>query len=214
MVRIVQEQVEEKPPVTLDKHSKALFQLLGVVIADQPEQLSKLLKNYGIVLSGEFNHLRLADAVIFAMSKKDHQFNYDLSQLLAGQRIPEDHDSFVPDALIRYAAPQKTITKPSAEQIISASINKTFQKGLTADELKGLKEKAKKESIKSMVKYQTEAALLSEKQAEAEEEPSDKESSSALKIVGIMGVMGVVAIVGSIMIWSYNKKPIPMPSTA
>ena len=129
MVRVVQEETEE--PKALDKTSIALFRLLGIVVADKPIQLADLLRKYGIQLSSQPSKSELTETAIFAISQKDNEFNYDLAQLLASQPIPESDDSFVPNSLIRYAAPPKLPLKPTAEQIIAASMSKAFQKGLS-----------------------------------------------------------------------------------
>ena len=130
MVRVVQEQAEEQK--ALDKPSIALFRLLGIVVADKPQQLTDLLRNYGVQLSAEPSTTALTEAAIYAISQQNNEFNYDLAQLLASQRIPESDDSFVPSSLIRYATPPKLPLKPTAEQIIAASMSRTFQKGLSA----------------------------------------------------------------------------------
>ena len=143
MVRVVQdEQQKQEEPMTLDKPSVALFRLLGIVVADQPEQLITLLKDYGVKLPENPGKTVLIEAAIYAISQKDNEFNYDLAQLLASQRIPESDDSFVPDSLIRYLAPKKEVPKLTAEQLIAESMKRTFQKGLSTEQVKQLKQQA------------------------------------------------------------------------
>jgi hypothetical protein len=199
MVRVVQdEQQKQEEPMTLDKPSVALFRLLGIVVADQPEQLITLLKDYGVKLPENPGKTVLIEAAIYAISQKDNEFNYDLAQLLASQRIPESDDSFVPDSLIRYLAPKKEVPKLTAEQLIAESMKRTFQKGLSTEQVKQLKQQARQESLKSTIKFQTHQQLEDKK----EKEGSEKKKSNTGKIVG---AVVVVAIVGGIVIWRVRR---------
>lgn len=202
MVRVVQEQGQEpkNEPVTLDNPSVALFRLLGVVVADQSEQLTALLKDYGVKLPENPGKTVLTEAAIYAISQKDNEFNYDLAQLLASQRIPESDDSFVPDSLIRYAAPKKEVPKLTPEQLIAESMKRTFQKGLSTEQVKQLKQQARQESLKSTIKFQTHQQL--EEKQDKEEGKKNKKKSNTGKIVG---TIAVVAIVGGIVIWRVRR---------
>ena len=197
MVRVVQEQVEEQK--ALDKPSIALFRLLGIVVADKPQQLADLLRNYSVQLPVEPSASALTEAAIFAIGQQANEFNYDLAQLLASQRIPESDDSFVPSSLIRYAAPPKLPLKPTAEQIIAASMSRTFQKGLSAKNVQHLTKQAKQESMKSTIKYKTHQELEEKEESEA---ASKKEKSNTTLIVG---TIAAVTLVGGIIIWRINK---------
>ncbi|HEY9084032.1 MAG TPA: hypothetical protein VIN73_11910 [Vicingaceae bacterium] len=213
MVRVVQDEQQKKEPVALDQPSLALFRLLGVVVADQPEQLSVLLKKYGIKLPDYPKKTLLTEAAIYAISKKNNEFNYDLAQLLASQRIPENADSFIPDALIRYAVPKEATVKPSAEQFIATSLRKPFVKRLSTEQLQQLKQQAQEESLKSTISFQTHQQLIdkqedkvdSSENKQNDENSSEEKTPVALKIVGIMGIMGVVAFAAGIVISGTHK---------
>ena len=206
MVRVVQDEQQKKEQVALDQTSLALFRLLGVVVADQPEQLAGLLRTYGVKLPDNPGKTVLTEAAIYAISKKDNEFNYDLAQLLAGQRIPEGDDSFVPDSLIRYATPQKTTINPVAEQVIAAALSKPFVKEMSPEQVKQIKQQARQESLTSTIQFQTHQELADKQEGKKESENSSEEKTSAgLKIVGIMGVMGVIAVVAGIIISSSSK---------
>ncbi len=206
MVRITEEHKKVKTPVTLDEESKALFRLLGIVISDKPEELAGLLRRYGVPLSDQPNHSALADATILAMSKKNNEFNYDLALLFAAQVIPDNNDSFVPSALIKFSRPRNLAVKPSAEQIIAASMKKTFQKGLATNNIKLIQQKGKQESLQSMGNYQTHKEI-----EEKEEGQADGKQSNGLKVVGTMGVMAVAALLTGIAIYQIKKsKAVPL----
>jgi|GEM_PF-1290057 hypothetical protein len=222
MVRVVQDKQQKKEPVALDESSLALFKLLGVVVAEEAEQLTTLLKNYEIKLPDQPNKTVLTAAAIYAISQKDNEFNYDLAQLLAGQRIPENADSFIPDALIRYTVPKKAKMKLSAEQLIAASLSKPFVKELSTEQVKQLKQQAQEESLKSTLQFQTHQELIDkqeEKVNSSQNKQQDNNSSEektpvALKIVGIMGIMGLVAVVAGIIISNTDKNKTALTTSA
>lgn len=208
MVRITQDKTEA--PIVLNAQSSSFFQLLGMVVGDQPEQIAHLLKRYGASLSASPTYSELIDVLVETIGKKDNAFQYDLSRLLSQQIIPDKYDSYRPEKLIKRSRPKNVGIKQSPEQFISSSMHQIFQKGLSNRNPKEFLLKGKQEALGSLKQYQ--AHKKEEKKVQKEEETTDdlkssddKESSNKLAIIGIMGAMALTTLFTGIVIYQIKK---------
>lgn len=98
MVRIInQEKKPEKakdPEVKLNEQSKALLQIIAIVIADNPKAIQKLLDDYSIELTEKPDDKELTDKLLSAIGECDKEFNSDLSSVILDCTLENNYDSF------------------------------------------------------------------------------------------------------------------------
>lgn len=98
MVRIInQEKKQEKaqePEVKLNEQSKALLQIIAIVIADNPKAIQELLEDYSIELLEKPDEKELTDKLLSAIGECDKEFNSDLSSIILDCTLENNYDSF------------------------------------------------------------------------------------------------------------------------
>ena len=98
MVRIInQEKKPEKAQATevkLNEQSKALLQIIAIVIADKPEAIQQLLDDYSIELTEKPDEKELTDKLLSAIGECDKEFNSDLSSAILDCTLENNYDSF------------------------------------------------------------------------------------------------------------------------
>lgn len=98
MVRIInQEQPKAKTPepeAPLTEKSKALLQVIGIVIADKPTAIRQLLEDYSISFEKEPTEKELVDMLLTAIGECDPEFNSDLASIILDCTLENSYDSF------------------------------------------------------------------------------------------------------------------------
>ncbi len=98
MVRIInQEKKQDKAEVAdvkLNEQSKALLQIIAIVIADKPGAIQQLLDDYSIELSEKPDEKELTEKLLSAIGECDREFNSDLSSLILDCTLENNYDSF------------------------------------------------------------------------------------------------------------------------
>ena len=203
MVRIVQE--KPKAPTELDNQGKAIFKLLGIVVADQPNKLKTLLYKYGVNVDPKPSSSQLTEAVIYAISKNDKQFNTDLAKIFAKQIIPDENDTFNTGDLAGAAKDTNVTVGSDPVSAIAGAIGSIFSFAGSLSNQKNLKNQARQQSMQSMMLFQ------SQKDQAASKIQSD---SNKAKVIKIVGILAVVALLGGLFIWKMNKgKAVAIPET-
>ncbi|MES2397626.1 MAG: hypothetical protein V4549_16570 [Bacteroidota bacterium] len=96
MVRIINnEKVKPKEPeVTLNEKSKALLQIIGIIIADNPKAIRELLEEYSIELSETPTDKELTEQLFSAIGECNKEFNNDLASIILDCTLESSYDSF------------------------------------------------------------------------------------------------------------------------
>lgn len=98
MVRIInQEQPKAQTPApeaTLTEKSKALLQVIGIVIADKPKAIRQLLEDYSLSFEKEPGEKELVDTLLSAIGECNPEFNNDLASIILDCTLENSYDSF------------------------------------------------------------------------------------------------------------------------
>ncbi|MCC6600871.1 MAG: hypothetical protein IT223_09385 [Crocinitomicaceae bacterium] len=96
MVRIINnEKVKPKEPeAMLNEKSKALLQIIGIIIADNPKAIRELLEEYSIELSESPTDEDLTDKLLSAIGECNNEFNNDLASIILDCTLESSYDSF------------------------------------------------------------------------------------------------------------------------
>ncbi len=96
MVRIINKEKEKskEPENGLTEKSKALLQLIGVIISDNSKAIHELLKGYSIELSENITDKELTDKLLSAIAECDREFNNDLAKIILDCTVESGYDSF------------------------------------------------------------------------------------------------------------------------
>lgn len=94
MVRIINQEKPKEPEVKLTEKSKALLQIIAIIIADKPKAIQELLDEYSIELSEKPDEKELTDKLLSAIGECDKRFNNDLTQIILDCTIESDYDGF------------------------------------------------------------------------------------------------------------------------
>lgn len=101
MVRIIQE--DNKIPLAPKPQPKAqelehrhhlVLNVIGLVVAEVPEQVHQLLGDYSIELSRDYPEEDLADMLILAIGECDTDFNRDLASLILDRTLSSSYDQY------------------------------------------------------------------------------------------------------------------------
>ena len=99
MVRIIN---QEQPKVqtlsteatTLTEKSKALLQVIGIVIADKPKAIRQLLEDYSLSFEKDLTEKELVNTLLSAIGECDPEFNKDLASIILDCTLENSYDSF------------------------------------------------------------------------------------------------------------------------
>ena len=96
MVRIINnEKVKPKEPeAMLNEKSKALLQIIGIIIADNPKAIRELLEEYSIELSENPTDEELTDKLLSAIGECNNEFNNDLASIILDCTLESSYDRF------------------------------------------------------------------------------------------------------------------------
>lgn len=94
MVRIINQEKPKEPEAKLTEQSKALLQIIAIIIADKPKAIQELLEGYSIEFSEKPDEKELTDKLLSAIGECDKHFNNDLTQIVLDCTLESEYDSF------------------------------------------------------------------------------------------------------------------------
>jgi len=94
MVRIINKEKQKEPEIKLDEKSKALLQIIGIIIADNPKAIQELLEEYSVELTENSTDKELTEKLLSAIGECNKQFNNDLTRIILDCTLENGYDSF------------------------------------------------------------------------------------------------------------------------
>lgn len=94
MVRIINQEKPKEPEAKLTEKSKALLEIIGIVIADKPKAVQELLEDYSVELVESPDEKELSNKLISAIGENNKQFNNDLARLILNCTLESEYDKF------------------------------------------------------------------------------------------------------------------------
>lgn len=94
MVRIINQEKPKQPEAPLTEKSKALLQIIAIIIADKPDAIRKLLEEYSVEFSEKPDEKELTEKLLSAIGECDKHFNNDLGRLILDCTLESEYDSF------------------------------------------------------------------------------------------------------------------------
>lgn len=94
MVRIINQEKPKQPETPLTEKSKALLQIIGIIIADKPKAVRELMEEYSIEFSEKPDEKELTEKLISAIGECNKHFNNDLGRLILDCTLESEYDSF------------------------------------------------------------------------------------------------------------------------
>ncbi len=94
MVRIINQEKPKEQEAKLNEKSKALLQIIGIVIADKPKAIQEILDEYSIELTENPPEKELTEKLISAIGEFNKEFNYDLARIIMDCTLESEYDNF------------------------------------------------------------------------------------------------------------------------
>ncbi|MFY9308631.1 MAG: hypothetical protein WAQ28_06200 [Bacteroidia bacterium] len=94
MVRIINQEKPKEPEAKLTEKSKTLLQIIGIIIADKPKTIQKLLEDYSVEFEESPTEQELTDKLLAAVGKCKKPFNNDLARMILDCTLESEYDSF------------------------------------------------------------------------------------------------------------------------
>ena len=94
MVRIINKEKPKEPEVKLNEKSKALLEIIGIIITDKPKAIQELLEDYSVEFPESPDEKELTDKLISAIGESNKQFNDELAKVILDCSLENDYDSF------------------------------------------------------------------------------------------------------------------------
>jgi len=94
MVRIINREKPKEQEVKLTEKSKAMLQIIGILIADKPIAVKDLLENYSIELTEKPDEKELTEKLLSAVGECNKEFNSDLGSIILDCTLESEYDSF------------------------------------------------------------------------------------------------------------------------
>jgi hypothetical protein len=96
MVRIINKEKEKpkEPEAMLNEKSKALLQIIGIIIAYNPKAIQELLEDYSIELTENPTDKELTDKLLSAIGECNKEFNNDLARIILDCTLESSYDNF------------------------------------------------------------------------------------------------------------------------
>ncbi len=210
MVTVEGTKKKQKGTPKLNKQEVAIFRLVGIAIANEPERLITLLADYGVDVPEKPKGSELTDAIIYAVGKNSETFNQELAALLADQVVPDENDSFNTKDLAGAAEGTNVTVGSDPVSAIAGAIGSIFSFAGNLANRKSQKNQARKESMMSIMMMQNQQEQLTKQQ-----QMQANSNTTRTNIIKIVGVIGLIALLGGLFIWQMNKsKSAPNPQPA
>lgn len=94
MVRIINQEKHKEPEAKLTEKSKALLQVIAIIIAAKPKAVQQLLEEYSMEFSEKPDEKELTDKLISAIGECNKHFNDDLARIILDCTLESEYDSF------------------------------------------------------------------------------------------------------------------------
>lgn len=94
MVRIINKEKPKEPEAKLTEKSKALLEIIGIIIADKPKAVQELLEDYSVDFTKSPDEKELTDKLLSAIGENNKQFNNDLARVILDCTLESEYDSF------------------------------------------------------------------------------------------------------------------------
>ncbi|HSH67853.1 MAG TPA: hypothetical protein VLB84_19080 [Bacteroidia bacterium] len=94
MVRIINQEKPKEPEAKLTEKSKAVLQVIAIIIADKPKAIQQLLEEYSVEFSEKPDEKELTDKLISAIGECNKHFNNDLARIILDCTLESEYDSF------------------------------------------------------------------------------------------------------------------------
>lgn len=94
MVRIINKEKPKEPETKLTEKSKALLEIIGIIIADKPKAVQELMEDYGVEFSEKADEKELTEKLISAIGECNKEFNNDLGRLILNCTLESEYDGF------------------------------------------------------------------------------------------------------------------------
>ncbi len=196
MLSVKETKVKKNRAVELNRQEKAIFRLIGMTLIDRPDEIKKLLLQFGFELPKKPKRSELTDIIIQAILERNQAFNISLAEILANQKIPDNHDKFKKEDVASAAKATNVTVGADPVSAIAGAIGSIFSFAGNIANKKTLKEQARKESFLSMLKMQNENKKVIQKPKSIME---DKRI-----IIGV-GIVSLITV-GGLIFWNMKKK--------
>lgn len=205
MVRIVNNEPAQKE---LTEEAKITLGLLGVVIADHPEKVRKLLRDFGIETREKPTSRELTAKVLYGIEKKGEKFKLELAKVIAGKLPkPDNYDSFsAEDAAGMMDGANVTVGSDPVSAIAGAisTIGSLFG---NAQKKKLMKQQASSQTLSTMLAYKAQQEQIAAQQA-----AQAKAHASKMAWLKGVGILVVVGLVGWGLVKMANQQPQAQPA--
>lgn len=205
MVRVIN---SEPVPKELTEEANIALGLLGVVIADHPEKMRKLLRQFGIETRDKPTAKELTAKVLYGIEKRGEKFNLALAKIIAGKLPkPDNYDSFnTGDAAGAVDGANITVGSDPVSAIAGAigSIASIFG---NIQRKKQMKQEASSKTLSTMLAYKAQ-----QEQIVADKAAQQRTEANKMAWLKGVGILVTVGLVGWVLVKQANKKPQLQPA--
>ena len=181
MVRITREK-----PESFSSEAITVLNLLGVVIADHPDKVNRLLAKYQIKVDQPSNPKEITSKVLHAIEQDNKRFNQDIAKLIMA-KVDDDFDSFTD--------PISAVTG-AVGSIANIFGNKQQQKMM--------KEQARSQTLSAMLAYRSRQAEMA-----AASKAQEQKHTNKMAMIKTVGVIAILALIGLLFFRQMQKKSKP-----
>ena len=185
-------------PNALTKEAEITLGLLGVVIADHPEQIRQLLREFGVDTSNKPTARELTNKVIYAIDTRGKEVHWELARVLYAKLPPQDE----------YNSYEGEEQEDGYVNLIMGAIGGI---GNAIGSIKSKKQKRAEASQKTMSTIM--AYKAQQEQIAAQKAAQEQAHANNMKLLKGIGILVVVVGVGWIAVRKF-KPPKPEPQTA
>lgn len=188
MVRVV----SEVPKI--DSKAGMVLKLLGIVIAERPAEVKKLLEKHRITVSAKPQAAELTAKVMLGIEKGGGPFHTDLAGLLSGKLEDDQYFSFDPISI-------------SAISGAIGSIASVFGAG---QQRKLAQQQASAQTMDSIMQYkaaQEMAQQMAEQRAIEQQSANEQAEKNRKFQLQVAGGLGLLAVVGFLIYTSRKAQP-------
>ena len=179
--------------------------LLGVVIADHPEKVRKLLRLYGIETRIKPTAKELTSKVLFGIETKGERFQLEIAKLIS-EKLPKknQYHSYEGDGEEGADIPQEE------DGYINLIMGAIAGIGSAIGGIKGKKQKRAEASQKTMSTLF--AYKAQQEQIVADKAAQEKAQANKMAWLKGAGILVIVGLVGWVLVKQANKKPQLQPA--
>ena len=177
--------------------------LLGVVIADHPEKVRKLLRQFGIETRIKPTSKELTDKVLFGITTKGERFQLEIAKLIS-DKLPRKN------GYNSYEGEEGADDQPQEDGYINLIMGAIAGIGSAIGGIKGKKQKRAEASQKTMSTLF--AYKAQQEQIEADKAAQEKAQANKMAWLKGVGILVTVGLVGWVLVKQANKQPQLQPA--